>query len=144
MNPIRKTIVGATLVGLTLGGGAVGAALAAGSSSAAPAATYATPSGSPGGTSTGQPPSGTPSGPHQANGITETLLTGTTKSKAEAAAKAAVPGGTIVRSETDADGAKYEVHMTKSDGSQVTVLLDANFKVTATDAGMGPGGPGGH
>ena len=38
--------------------------------------------------------------------------------KVTAAAQAEVPGGTIVRVETDADGhAAYEAHMTKADGT---------------------------
>ncbi len=64
------------------------------------------------------------------------MLTGDTLTKVSDAAKAAVPGGTIVRAETDAEGAAYEARVTKADGSQVTVKLDANFKVTSTDAGM--------
>jgi hypothetical protein len=39
-----------------------------------------------------------------------------------AAAKAKVPGGTVIRVETDADGnAVYEAHMVKADGTPVTV-----------------------
>jgi uncharacterized membrane protein YkoI len=42
-----------------------------------------------------------------------------------AAAKAKVPGGTIVRVEADADGtAAYEAHMVKADGSPVTVYVN--------------------
>jgi uncharacterized membrane protein YkoI len=76
----------------------------------------------------------------------ETELTGDAADKARAAALAAVPGGTIDRLETDADGATYEAHMTKPDGTHVTVKLDDAFKVTATeqDMGHGPGGPGHH
>jgi hypothetical protein len=88
-----------------------------------------------------QPPQGgdfDPSkGGHTANGITEQILTGDTAGKAKAAALAAVPGGTIVRVETDAEGATYEAHMTKSDGSKVTVKMDRNFKVTGIENGMG-------
>ena len=87
-------------------------------------------------------PTGTPGarfdpskGGHVANGITEALLTGDTATKAEAAALAAVPGGTIRRVETDAEGATYEAHMAKADGSQVTVKLDASFKVTSIETG---------
>ena len=76
-------------------------------------------------------------GGHTANGITEQLLTGDTAEKAKAAAQAAVPGGTIQRVETDAEGATYEAHMTKSDGTQVTVKMDSNFKVTSIENGMG-------
>jgi len=46
-----------------------------------------------------------------------------------------VPGGTIRRVETDAEGATYEAHMAKADGSQVTVKLDASFKVTSIQTG---------
>ena len=76
-------------------------------------------------------------GPHQANGVTETALTGDDATKATAAAQAAVPGATVDRAETDADGAAYEVHMTKPDGTKVTVKLDSNFAVTGTIDGMG-------
>ena len=48
-----------------------------------------------------------------------------------------MPGATAQRAETDAEGATYEVHMTKADGSVVTVKLDANFAVTETINGMG-------
>jgi uncharacterized membrane protein YkoI len=65
------------------------------------------------------------------------VLTGDEASKATAAAEAAVPGATAQRAETDAEGATYEVHMTKSDGSIVTVKLDSNFTVTETIDGMG-------
>jgi len=78
-----------------------------------------------------------PSGRHghhhdRGPGSGETPLTGETADKVRAAALARVPGATVDRLETDADqGAKYEAHLTKSDGSHVTVLLDAGFKVTA-------------
>ncbi|MET1064130.1 MAG: hypothetical protein ABWX85_04105 [Arthrobacter sp.] len=74
-------------------------------------------------------------GPHQANGITEQLLTGDTAARVEAAAKAANPGATIVRVETDAEGAAYEAHIRKADGTSATVKLDASFNVTGTEAG---------
>lgn len=75
-------------------------------------------------------------GGHSANGMTETLLTGDELTSATKAAEAAEPGATVVRAETDAEGAKYEVHMKKSDGSMVTVKLDASFNVTSTENGM--------
>jgi uncharacterized membrane protein YkoI len=71
-----------------------------------------------------------------ADGITETLLTGDTADKVTAAAKAAVPGATIQRVENDAEGATYEAHVQKADGSLVTVKLDASFKVTSVEDGM--------
>jgi len=71
----------------------------------------------------------------------ETLLTGSDAEKATAAALKAVPGATIDRVETDADGAVYEAHVTKSDGSKATVLFDKDFNVTSVEAGMGKGAP---
>ena len=72
------------------------------------------------------------------NGQREELLTGDTAEKVKAAALKAVPGGTIQRVETEVDGnGVYEAHMTKSDGSRVTVFFDANFNLTSTEEGRG-------
>jgi hypothetical protein len=67
----------------------------------------------------------------------ETALTGTEMSTATAAAEKAVPGGTVVRAETDSGDAVYEVHMTKSDGTDVTVKLAKDFTLTTVEDGMG-------
>ena len=71
----------------------------------------------------------------QANGITEQLLTGDTAARVEAAAKAAHPGATVVRVETDAEGAAYEAHIRRADGTSATVKLDASFNVIGTETG---------
>jgi hypothetical protein len=78
------------------------------------------------------------------HGPDETLLTGTAAEQVTAAALAAVPGGTVIRVETDSAGSPYEAHVTKADGSQVTLKLDESFTVTATEEGFGGGGPRGH
>lgn len=57
--------------------------------------------------------------------------------KLTAAAKAKVPGATVIRVETDSGDAAYEVHMRKSDGSLVTVKFDKNLAFTAVEEGMG-------
>lgn len=57
--------------------------------------------------------------------------------KLKAAAVKAVPNGTVYRVETDSGDAAYEAHMTKSDGTDVTVKFDENLKVTGVEAGMG-------
>jgi hypothetical protein len=57
-------------------------------------------------------------------------------------AKAAVLGGTVYRVESDAGDAAYEAHMTKSDGTEVTVKFDKSGNVTAVESGMGKGDPG--
>ena len=84
-----------------------------------------------------------PHGPGRRGG--ETALTGDTLAKVTAAAKAKVPGATVNRAETDADGnAKYEAHMTKADGTHVTVYVNAAFEaVKVENAPAGRAGPGG-
>jgi uncharacterized membrane protein YkoI len=140
MNRARGWIVtGAAAVGAMIGAAGIAAAAANSQQSA-------TPSSAPSAGSYSGPQAGAPGGRDPAtvaHGPGETLLTGTTAEKVRAAALAAVPGGTVIRVETDSDGSKYEAHMRKSDGTEVTVKVDANFKATATEQGFG-GGPGGH
>ena len=87
----------------------------------------------------GQPPSGSAPDPGKgghvgANGQRETLLTGDTAAKVKAAALAKVPGATVERVETDADhGSPYEAHLRKSDGTELEVLVDKSFAVTAVN-----------
>jgi hypothetical protein len=101
-----------------------------------PAGAQSTPS-----PSTTAPAPGAADGTHQQR-AGETLLTGDNAAKAKAAALKAVPGATIERLETDADGAVYEAHIVKSDGTRATVKFDKNFAVTGIETG-GPGGHGG-
>jgi hypothetical protein len=72
----------------------------------------------------------------------ETLLTGDTAQKVEQAALEEVPGATILRVETDAEGSPYEAHMRKDDGTEVTAKVNKQFEVTDVQQGFG-GGPGG-
>jgi hypothetical protein len=71
----------------------------------------------------------------------EKQLTGSDAAKARVAALEAVSGGTVYRVETDAGDGEYEAHMTKSDGTPVTVKLDENFNVIKVEDGMGTGDP---
>jgi hypothetical protein len=72
----------------------------------------------------------------------ETLLTGDTAAKVRQLALAKVPGGTIVRVETDADGnAAYEAHMVKADGTPITVYVNKQFQVVSVQTGMPRPGP---
>jgi hypothetical protein len=140
VNGIRKALLGGGLAVAALAGGALGASLlgtaqAQSSSTTTPPAAGAQPD-----APRGAPDPDPTRGGHVANGITETVLTGDTAEKAKAAALAAVPGGTVQRVENDAEGAVYEAHMLKPDGTPVTVKMDGNFKVT----GIESGGPGGH
>ena len=63
----------------------------------------------------------------------ERPLTGDNAAKAKAAALAKVPGGTVLRTETDGEGGGYEAHVRKSDGTEVEVKLDRQFKVTGVE-----------
>ena len=134
---LKKSAVIAAMLGAGAIGGGLGSAIfstgAASAQTSTPAATtQQAPAGAPGGPGGNFDPS---KGGHQANGITEALLTGDDATKATAAAKAAVPGATIERVETDAEGAAYEAHVVKSDGSHATVKMDKNFKVTSVEDG---------
>jgi ABC-type transport system substrate-binding protein len=136
MKSPRKAALAASVLGAMALGGAFGATvLTPAVSSAATTSSTAASSTAPSGTSVTATHDPTKGG-HTANGITEALLTGDTATKVKAAAQAAVPGGTIQRVENDAEGSTYEAHMTKADGSEVTVKIDANFKVTSVEAGM--------
>ena len=85
------------------------------------------------------PSSGRAWGPQRSD---ETPLTGDALARVTGLAKARVPGGTIVRVETDADGnAAYEAHMVKADGTPVTVYVNKQFEVVSVQSGM-PAPPG--
>ena len=136
MNRTRKVGLSAALVAASLAGGALGASFlgtagAADSTSSTTAAPTASES-APGPAAAPDPSRGG----HTANGITEALLTGDVATKVTDAAKAAVPGATVDRVENDAEGATYEAHMTKADGSKVTVKVNADFSVAGVEDGM--------
>ena len=127
-----RAALGLTAVGV-LGGALIAGAVASYASNSPAAASPAAANLAAIGTATDP----TQGGHVGANGVVEKLLTGTTADKAKAAALAAVPGASIERVENDAEGAVYEAHMVKSDGSHVTVKMDANFKVTGIETGPG-------
>jgi hypothetical protein len=117
----RAAALGAMVVGVAAG--SYGIASAASGSGSGTTATTTTAAPAPA-------PSGTPWG-HQRSD--ETPLTGDALAKVTAIAKEKVPGGTIVRVETDADGiATYEAHMTRADGPPVTVYVDSSFNYVST------------
>ena len=73
-----------------------------------------------------------------ANGRTEVALPAGVAAKVKAAALDRVAGGTVERVETDVDhGSPYEAHVRKADGTELEVLVDQDFQVTALSA-MGP------
>jgi hypothetical protein len=150
MNPMRKILIGGAMAGSAVLGGALGATMLGTAyaqeaqtttSTAAPAVAADPSTTTDPATATAPADAGATGrgghGPHSANGITETELTGDQATSAIAAAEAANPGATVDKAETDAEGAAFEVHMTKADGSQITVKLGADFAVTETIAGRG-------
>ena len=118
--------VAAVAVALGIAAGSYGIATAA-SGNGSPAATAAM-------TPAATMPSAAPRQPWGHQRTDETLLTGDALSKVTAAAQVKVPGGTIVRVETDADGnAAYEAHMTNAAGEPVTVYVDKSFAVVSIE-----------
>ncbi len=134
-----KKLVIPGVIGLTATIGVIGGTLINGTAANAATNTTTTQANS---STTGQPPAPhdpTKGGHIGANGTKEELLTGDTATKVRTAAENAVTGGTVLRVETDAEGATYEAHVKKSDGSEVTVKLDASFKITGTEDGPAHG-----
>ena len=129
--PSRLAVTAAIVAGVAVGSygiatAASGSGSSSGSSSAAPSRSAAAPNAQ------------RPWGPQRSD---ETPLTGDALAKVTALAKAKVPGGTIIRVETDADGnAAYEAHMVKADGTPATVYVNKQFEVVSVQTGM-PGPP---
>jgi uncharacterized membrane protein YkoI len=122
---IRRTATTAAALGALAFGGAALAGAATNNSTT----TSSTPA-------AGTPAQGSkPAGRHVgANGKQEQALDAATAAKVKAAALAKVPGGTIERVETDVDhGSPYEAHVTKADGTQLEVLVNDGFQVTAVN-----------
>lgn len=61
-------------------------------------------------------------------------LTGETRDRAIAAAKAHVREGQVTDTEMGDDGAAYGVEILRPDGTQVEVNLDRDYRVTGTEA----------
>jgi hypothetical protein len=131
--------------GLLVGGGLLATGVVAGAiigGTVLSGAATTTPSAPSSSGSTAAAPNKAPAPNRQSTPVRgdEKSVTADQAAKLRAAALKAVPGGTVYRVETDGDGAAYEAHMTKADGSLVTVKFDANLAVTAVQDGMGAGG----
>jgi hypothetical protein len=126
----RTLVAGALALGLVAGGYGIASAATGTTTTTTPATTLPTVAPS----SSAAAPQGAPQGWGQQRSD-ETLLTGDTLASVTAAAKAKVPGATIDRVETDADGhAAYEAHVTKADGSLATVYVDKSFNVVSVES----------
>ena len=139
-SPERVVVLAALAFGVAAG--TYGIANAANGSGSSQSSSALSSGGSP---AAAGAPAAPPSGNGQPRGrqrSDETPLTGDALAKVTQLAKAKVPGGTIVRVETDADGhAAYEAHMVKADGTPVTVYVNKQFEVVSVESGM-PGPPG--
>jgi hypothetical protein len=129
--------VGASLGALALGGSALADAA---TNTTSTTGTSTTPQGTQGsapqGAQQGRPQRDptTPGGHVGANGKTEAALPADVAAKVKAAAEAKVSGGTVERVETDVDhGSPYEAHVRKADGTEVEVLVNSSFDVTAVN-----------
>ncbi len=69
-----------------------------------------------------------------AGGGDEQPLSGSTLSRATAAALEHTGGGTVTETETGDDGAAYGVEVRLDNGNQVEVNLDENFEVVGQEA----------
>src|SRR4051812_32050425 len=135
-NPLRSWILtGALAVGAAVGAAAVANAASGSSSSGKGSGSF--PSFFANGAPAQPPPLG-----RNSQGPGETLLTGSAASKARAAALAAVPGGTVLRVETDSGPAACEAHVRKADGTPVTVKLDSSFHGPPCRPAWAPGRAG--
>jgi hypothetical protein len=125
--------------GLLLGGAAAGALVvtAANAATVVPSLTAASSS-TEGPSAKGSWGNG--SAPARGSNPDEKPVSSAIEAKLRTAALKAVPGGTILRIETDSGDAVYEAHMKRSDGSLVTVKFDKDYAVTAVEDGMGKGG----
>ena len=61
-------------------------------------------------------------------------ITGSALARAEAAALDHTGGGRVTETEVGDEESKYEVEVTKRDGSQVDVQLDQDFNVVGSEA----------
>jgi hypothetical protein len=121
-------------------GGVVAGGILAGTLTASADDSTTSPSATP--AAEGLPGNPNPGDPSQPQRSDEELLTGSTAQKVRDAVLAKYPGATFVRVETDSDGV-YEAHITKADGTPLTVELDKGFAIIGEEQmGAGRGGPG--
>ena len=132
----RRFRAGSLLVSGTIAGGVLAGTIGANAASSGGTTTATTPP--PTRSATSRPPGGMGAAPVRSD---EKAVTTGQEATIRAAALKAVPGGTVYRVETDAGDATYEAHMTKADGTRVTVKFDKDLNVTAVEDGMGKGDP---
>ena len=143
---MRRWGIGLGLVGAGLAGGmavagTLSAAAADGSSTPSAAASAPAAPGSGAGHAAGGGQPGRGPGGSDPVRSDETSVSSDVSATLKANALKAVPGGTVYRIETDAGDGAYEAHMTRADGTPVTVKFGTDRAVTAVEDGMGTGDP---
>ena len=127
-NMTRTVVIASICAALGAAGGIAGGFAATGDDSA---------SGSDSAAATDQRSGAPPDGPGRhigPNGVREKPLSGDVAEKVRDAALAKVDDGTIERVETDADhGSPYEAHVRRADGTELQVLVNEAFDVTAVN-----------
>jgi hypothetical protein len=142
-SPERVVVLAALAFGVAAGTYGIANAANGSSSSSSQSSSALSSGGWPAAAGAPAAPSGKSGQPWGRQRSDEAALTGDALAKVTQLAKAKVPGGTIVRVETDADGhAAYEAHMVKADGTPVTVYVNKQYEVVSVESGM-PGPPGG-
>ena len=138
----RKGLMAVAALGaLALGGSALADAATSSGSSSTGSSSSGSSTAQPQQAPQGQPPRDPtkPGGHRGANGQVEQALPSDVAAKVKAAAEAKVPGGTVERVETDVDhGSPYEAHVRKSDGTELEVLVNKDFAVTAVNTMQHP------
>jgi len=130
---MRTTVIAAVCAAIGTAGGIAGVSAATnGNNSSGSSGSDNSTAGPDQGFGQGRDPSqGGHVGP---NGVREELLTGAVAAKVRQAALDKVGGGTVERVETDADhGSPYEAHIRRSDGTELEVLVNKDFSVTAVN-----------
>jgi hypothetical protein len=129
--PIRWVVAGA-LGGIVLGSMGIAVAQTGGSTTTAPLSSSTAPAAPGAQEQRGEKPA-------------KVELTGEVAEKVRAAARAAVPGGAVVRMHEGRDGG-YVAMVTRPDGARVAVKLDDSFTVTSVEerkhCHLGHRGPG--
>jgi hypothetical protein len=124
----RTVLIASTCAAIGAAGGIAGVSAATGDDATGSSDSSAGADQRPG------PPPGGPGRHVGANGVREKALSGDVADKVRAAALAKVDGGTIERVETDADhGSPYEAHVRRPDGTELEVLVNEDFSVTAVN-----------
>ena len=134
---MKKVLAGAAaFAAIAFGASAIAGAASSSSTGSTTTTTTPSTSGAPAGPTHAAPAFNGPAHGTAAHEDAEKPVTGDAASKAQAAAVKYVGSGTAGAVTTDYTKTGYETTVTKSDGSKVTVKVNADFSVASTEDGM--------